>query len=267
MASEGEWAGSNIYWDGEKLTFAAYDDPDIATKQYYQGVLFKYGSLTGISPRGNKAWGANDEVFVSDYNETAPYATTWRRTNRSNYSGITSFDIHPDTYDPMSNNAAASVMFNNPTYWRLGYGDICQYLGAIGAAPPGYRLPLYRELLPARTDNGTAQELTNPKADGTSVIDWMYGVQQTNEGKKVILPASGWRNGNGELIDAGKSISAWTGSAASNDNAYDISKISNRRTIAMPVRCIRDVTLLTSKGGGITLDTDNDYNPDYTFDK
>ncbi|MDR0891262.1 MAG: hypothetical protein LBN24_01435 [Mediterranea sp.] len=60
----GDWAASNIYWDGKKLTFDQYggSDPAGATTDrpvdpnspYYAGVYFKWGSLIGVSPIDHK---------------------------------------------------------------------------------------------------------------------------------------------------------------------------------------------------------------------
>ena len=55
------WAGSNIYWNGTKLTFdAAPVDPSNLTTQELtnmkkQGVFFLWGSLIGVSPNGAHA--------------------------------------------------------------------------------------------------------------------------------------------------------------------------------------------------------------------
>ncbi|MDR0891407.1 MAG: hypothetical protein LBN24_02210 [Mediterranea sp.] len=49
----GDWAASNIYWDGTRLTFDQYagdGTPDNPDSPYYGGVYFKWGSLVGISP-------------------------------------------------------------------------------------------------------------------------------------------------------------------------------------------------------------------------
>jgi hypothetical protein len=43
------WAKSNIYWDGNQLTF----DRQPLGHENYQGVFFKWGSLVGISPVGD----------------------------------------------------------------------------------------------------------------------------------------------------------------------------------------------------------------------
>jgi hypothetical protein len=43
------WAKSNIYWDGQKLTF----DRTPLGHENYQGVFFKWWSLVGISPVGD----------------------------------------------------------------------------------------------------------------------------------------------------------------------------------------------------------------------
>ncbi|MDR1882409.1 MAG: FimB/Mfa2 family fimbrial subunit [Prevotella sp.] len=89
------WAGSNIYWNGTKLTFA--DTPssppsytaDPATPETYQGVFFKWGSLVGLDPSfsnstykptGNAAWNGDCRVFVPDWNPTTPTSSSW--TNR-----------------------------------------------------------------------------------------------------------------------------------------------------------------------------------------
>jgi hypothetical protein len=47
VSRSNKFAGSNIYWNGSKLTF---DDHGDYTNTKYQGVYFKWGSLIGVSP-------------------------------------------------------------------------------------------------------------------------------------------------------------------------------------------------------------------------
>ena len=65
------WAGSNIYWDGSKLTFdtAISNDSDLK-----QGVHFRWGSLIGIPSSGNSAPSA---YYIPIYNPTSPQNSTW----------------------------------------------------------------------------------------------------------------------------------------------------------------------------------------------
>jgi hypothetical protein len=83
------FAGSNIYWDGTKMTFkpAGY----VGKETFYQGLFFKWGSLVGISPAGpvtsttvtastkiyyptsNTAWSANGATVATLYGSGSTY--------------------------------------------------------------------------------------------------------------------------------------------------------------------------------------------------
>jgi hypothetical protein len=72
------WAGSNIYWNGTKLTFADTPSPppsytaNPTTPETYQGVFFKWGSLIGLDPSyssmGSTSWGNSCKVYVPTWN-------------------------------------------------------------------------------------------------------------------------------------------------------------------------------------------------------
>jgi hypothetical protein len=82
------WSFSNIYWDGNKLTFS--ETPATAHLDY-QGVFFKWGSLIGIAPDGNGYIYVPDVVTYPNgagsttgaWNRTYVGSSTW-----GSYAGI-----------------------------------------------------------------------------------------------------------------------------------------------------------------------------------
>jgi hypothetical protein len=99
-------AWSNIFWDGEKLTF---DVTDLG-HQRYEGVFFKFGSLVGISPVGG---------FSSS--STILYKKTEIITGAySSYGAIPYWNTNNDVGDPDIDALR---------------GDICKHIN------PDYRLP------------------------------------------------------------------------------------------------------------------------------
>jgi hypothetical protein len=83
------FARSNIYWDGNsssgKLTFVKAKDtpPQDDSKKGYQGVLFKWGSLVGVSPAqvssNNDYTNRITPIYVPIVNTTLS-ASTWKPT-------------------------------------------------------------------------------------------------------------------------------------------------------------------------------------------
>jgi hypothetical protein len=128
------WATSNIYWDGTKLTFdadavnggVANGIPSVTTANspYYNGVLFQWGSLAGISPVG--ALGVNP----TDLTVYWPITTASTGGYNSNYGVIENgwnlnlngyyFDVPEDNMLPRE-----AVMSRATGIW---YGDICSYI-------------------------------------------------------------------------------------------------------------------------------------------
>jgi hypothetical protein len=264
------WARSNIYWkwttdkyhpgDGGKLTFVpAADDPaqNDDTKAGYQGVLFKWGSLVGISPAQTDG---SDDFLSQDVPIYVPIVnnSTWEATT-SSAKGWTSWG--DSTADPtdipyMDKNRGVGIDGYNST-WLIdaernvldtinGFrGDICQYLTTKTHAVSGdYRLPMSKEFvssggminLPSSgwissdpypsSGNNAAGE-----ADGTANLlvaaenngDEIYG-SAINSSMDLILPASGFRDATGMLFasSVGTSSVYWTGSASSANYGYGL---------------------------------------------
>jgi hypothetical protein len=116
------WAGSNIYWDGEKLTFreANYSGPDA----YFQGVYFKWGSLVGISPVDG--FSSTTTLYVYDEDQGKWTAPTIAQ-------GESWADIPYNTL-------AGSNVRTADNLGTAELGDICRFIGLHGG-PANYRMP------------------------------------------------------------------------------------------------------------------------------
>jgi hypothetical protein len=162
------WAGSNIFWDGTKLTFLPETTPP--SQQGYQGVYFMWGSLVGISPIGT----FNDATTTL----YMPIPGTggvdsWRMVTATNqtsngWGGLTMADIpHVQTgtlYSPnyLDDHTARNYLYSevhddfngNATF----IGDICHFLSQRGYAPSGnWRMPNAREFGREMTEYTTSE--------------------------------------------------------------------------------------------------------------
>jgi hypothetical protein len=162
-----KFAGSNIYWDGNRLTFDAhYANGGDAPHKEYQGVLFRWGSLVGISPAlvGGADRGYTNvavPVYVPDVKSTLS-ASTWTPTT-STAKGYVEWKSAPSQltvgkneipyvdseHYPGGSTTRDDVYLihadRNTTAMYQGFrGDICQYLSKskTGVVSSGdYRLP------------------------------------------------------------------------------------------------------------------------------
>jgi uncharacterized protein (TIGR02145 family) len=256
-AARGSFAGSNIYWDGSKLTF---DGAGSTSKQYYQGVYFKWGSLVGISPAaqgsgtGKATWSGAETIYTTTaYNGPATDGgtkPTWNVPASANTIYASYADIPYEsggftTYDTSQDHLNYSAS-TKTSKWSAYKGDICRYLGEIGAAPSGYRMPRDEEFV----SGGFTR-------DGSFANDAIFGTAngQTNLSAKgyaktradLRFPITGNRNASGLLyyITAG---SYWSSSARNADQVFhlffDGSSIYTSQSInrqqAFSVRCIKD---------------------------
>jgi hypothetical protein len=271
------WARSNIYWDGQKLTFvpAGVD----YTKQGYQGVFFKFGSLIGVSP-AQKSGSTEDEknafdedvrLYVPVVNATLT-SSTWVSTdgtamnwtvwddipylNSSSYGGPGSVSFGLDNRYVIEGDRNTLSMYQ-------GYlGDICQYLSTkTGVVTGDYRLPTASEMLPNPIQ-------VNTLVGGGGLAPGYYGEDRGNaEGTvdlfaanarwvkniaagDVIFPASGERGNyeNGGLSTVLKLGYYWSGSAQniSSGRALFFGNTDTpgypdfSRNSGHPVRCIQN---------------------------
>jgi hypothetical protein len=173
------WARSNIYWDSQKLTFVPAGTDK--SKEMYQGVFFKWGSLVGISPgpRFNGNFGyinvsvplympvVKDDLSTSTWIATTSTAvmadvnaaytayrgtpTTVLNNNYTTWNLITEAVLATDIpcLDPSyvatdvsrSNTYAIDEARNTMEMYQSFRGDICQYISKTQTALKGYRLP------------------------------------------------------------------------------------------------------------------------------
>jgi hypothetical protein len=247
-----QWAGSNIYWDGSKLTFADSGDK---SKEKYQGVFFKWGSLVGMSPAGaeNSGWSGRT-YYPTNPGVDNTWATNTTAYGSSNYGGIPFVSDAPIPY--ARDNAYLTTLTNDPitgpTAIAARKGDICVYLTKTGAAPAGkrWRMPTSTEF-----GDAMAEYIRNPEtggftpradqnANGQSSIT---GGWQRGNSNHPYFPASGFRNyTSGSLNSVGIMGDYWSSSPNSALNGYimyfgDATVMpgtNNFRAYGFSVRCV-----------------------------
>jgi hypothetical protein len=178
------WATSNIYWDGTKLTFTAdaanggVQDgiPTVTTEDspYYQGLFFRWGSLTGISPVGDD-FGAMTVYEPTSYPNTG-YNSSYQVAT-ADWDDITPYPTNMEARLP------------NPAMQISGtwHGDICSYI-TNGA----WRVPKYEESYNALS-YPFITGFYEPEEEGF----WTKGWQTEVEWPDVVVP-------EGPVGDAGK---------------------------------------------------------------
>jgi hypothetical protein len=172
------WAGSNIYWDGTKLTFKpnGYTGPDAADAQRYQGVYFKWGSLVGVSTVGD--FSANTPIYVYHNNQwiETDVATAYSNGYPGFSNGTDWEDIpYIETLFPLSDRnedrfvaykADGSNLFSNNA------GDICRFIGTKGG-PSGYCVPVSNKF-------GAPDDVSTVFNWGDEAINWYKGRNDAN---------------------------------------------------------------------------------------
>ncbi|MDR0940499.1 MAG: hypothetical protein LBN29_14335 [Mediterranea sp.] len=257
-----EFAISNIYWDSvnQRLTFDT-TETNPATNWAKQGVLFKWGSLVGISPAqqplNSNDWSDEVTVYVPPVNSASWYAG--RADGASYHTGNNSYtDIPCMVPNVIDEYFLTDPANNTPATYAAYQGDICQYLGQIGAAAQGYRIPTIREFALGRMwksvtgtnseDNGAGTE------DGqASLALYEYVTNGTNS-----LPSSGRRldgtNIIGKLDDVGnrrayywaadaRTVGFGTAIVASElTDASSLDASGMAPSWAFPIRCVKTLT-------------------------
>ncbi|MDR1883895.1 MAG: hypothetical protein LBR26_14100, partial [Prevotella sp.] len=230
-SSHGGWAGSNIYWvstnettgDGY-LTFADMDDPQLATKERYQGVFFKWGSLVGVDPSqsytigseskgATNSWTGDCRVFVPTWNPLDPSASSWKSSKASASIPVyTAWGNIPwangqtnenkTAFAYLTMDAGASAVENTPDGGHVPVegksianqkmiGDICRYLTQTGDAPgtatgTRWRMPTIAEFaVPTGIANDTDYVPTaNGWGDNNAQATSPYGLIAPPDGRR-----------------------------------------------------------------------------------
>ncbi|MDR1884448.1 MAG: FimB/Mfa2 family fimbrial subunit [Prevotella sp.] len=212
-SSHNGWAGSNIYWDptlrsgNGALTFADMTDSQLATKEHYQGVFFKWGSLVGLDPSqsytitasdkktATDSWTSDCRVYVPVWVPGAPHTSYWTGSKADSSTPVySSWGSIPWAGDNIPNNkndnalayltmdagAAATtnttngghVPFPNKTVPPAGMkGDICRYLTQTGDAPGS---PTVKWRMPTAAEFAVPSGITNDN-DYVSTADGWSG--------------------------------------------------------------------------------------------
>jgi hypothetical protein len=226
-----QFAGSNIYYDAtaKHLTF---DDYGVTANEQFQGVYFKWGSLTGISPVGTYS---GTTVTYPKGGEAVISSPAW--------GSIPSVPPGaPYTTDAKYLTTTAHDTVN-------GVGDICKYLTQMGWAPAGkrWRMPTAAEFgantqyTPEPSTGGFGTE-TAANTDGSDPVSSGYRY------KGAFFPASGSRNAAGALDNVGKGGYYWSSSPRSVgfgyfllfDSAGAHPTSSTNRLDGFPVRCVAE---------------------------
>jgi hypothetical protein len=116
------FSGSNIYWDGERLTFdktaSNPSNPGLSSR-YYQGVFFSWGSLVGVAPIG----GSDPTFYIPPENGVEEWEV--KAMSASGLSVSTSYGSSPPYTVPGGNDAI--YLYNHEDFSNYR-GDICSYL-------------------------------------------------------------------------------------------------------------------------------------------
>lgn len=231
--SHNGWAGSNIYWDGSKLTF---NDVGDYVCQNYIGVYFKWGSLYGISPVDNFSY------------LTVVYKPDGSMTSDMNWNSIPRVNDATISHTPsLGKDARDWAYLYEITDGDSGIGDICKYLTEKGWAPAGkeWRMPTSKEFESANSytyisygENGSVD------ASGTSFIGEGYKKDDIGQ---PFFTRSGFRNSNdGTIVNVGSLGYYWSGTP-SGVSAYNLylstnylspAENWNGRSSSFSVRCV-----------------------------
>ncbi|GHV06333.1 hypothetical protein FACS189416_6870 [Bacteroidia bacterium] len=211
------WAGSNIYWDGTKLTFADSDDK---SKEQYQGVFFKWGSLVGMSPTGG-GWSGKT------YYPTNPGVDDRWTTDATKYATYANIPYAVGSAAPYDRDHAYLTAITNDVATgadtiKALKGDICVYLTKVGAAPKGkrWRMPTSKEFDATEefyTKSGDFAVITTQNVYGTTPIPSGW---RRNNLNTPYFPASSTRTG-GTVLPVGTLGVYWSSSASDANQGYD----------------------------------------------
>ena len=257
------WAGSNIYWDGTKLTF---DTETTTANNQKQGIFFKWGSLIGISSNGDIGSSYDSSsvlLYIPSYVSNSPLSSSWTGTTTGSSMAWTDILY----MDGGSSTDQTSTYLNDATqntadYYKAYKGDICQYLSKTGAVSGSWRMPTVKEFnttnTPTNTDAGwRTTDTTSWVQYGTSgtsssiangQFSISFGATYTYNGSGTSFPASGYRYTDGMLYGVGQGGCYWSSSVGSATNgfylrfysSFVVPARSNNRQNAFAVRCVQN---------------------------
>jgi hypothetical protein len=258
------WAGSNVYWDGTKLTFA---EAGVTTYRNYQGVHFKWGSVIGISATAG-IFDHATPMYVYRFDTNPPrWSTTYidritldDANDSDTWEEIPMVSTGNSRYD-RTTNYLATMHTDSFTLYK---GDICRMIGLRGG-PTGYRMPSSAEFGGQQSNwNGTT-----PVAGGWRWVTGTVSPTIDPAGKRSIatgadtyggssvavhFPVAGVRNRElnsgtlGHLAYAGTDGYYWSGTVFTGNSAFYLRfssgnvapEVSTVNYIACSIRCVKN---------------------------
>lgn len=229
------WAGSNIYWDGSKLTF---DDVGDQTHRYYSGLCFCWGSLLAIGyPSDTSYCGV---LYSLDGRESSFGYSAWASWAYFQGGIVTS---NP----PPGKTERDRAYLYEITNVFAGVGDICKYMTLKGWAPGS---PVKKWRMPTSNEFEAVNDYS-PWIDGSNAMN-SYGTANVTAGRKkkdVFFPAAQVFYLDGSLSDHAIGL-YWSSSSGSISDAYNLhfssylyqiypSEQWNRRS-GFTVRCVAE---------------------------
>jgi hypothetical protein len=227
------WARSNIYWvvvdDDEDpqypgyMTFAPIDADE--SREGYQGLLFKWGSLVGLTPSGGRSEDFSGLVYEPSGSGWITYGG-----NKATFNNFVPFWAHA-TY--------GNVLDNTHTDQRVG--DICTYIDANYRLPAPEEFPTTTVAVNYRASNMESRNTGNHFGTHDFVANGRrYHI--TNGG--TVFPTSGIINPNGGRSGVEYYAGYWTNFGEFGTNEYaarwemDPVGYISFRYLGLSIRCV-----------------------------
>lgn len=244
------WAGSNIYWDGNKLTFKDTDD---TYSEDYQGVFFQWGSLWGISPQPT-SFSQNTIVFPPTGGMGMLH-----QYSMNLWTQIPHISNQTNLIPPTGTNTGNWMYLYEHHNAAIGIGDICKHITDQGNAPgklqgKKWRMPFSNEFenksdYAGWTITTTPPAPNNPNDSGTYIVTNGRSKNPIGGFRGHFFPAAGNRTyTNGELYSVGTGGSYWSSSPNGTSGlalGFSSSTVSieegiYNRQYAFPIRCVQE---------------------------
>lgn len=200
------WAGSNIFWNGDYLTFDKVGAP--IEYQERQGVYFQWGSLIA---RGARVGGTRNENWGNqpgDGIHSGGFAALYMPNGISGTAGTLHLAwghwAQVTSYQTANRNRA---FLYEITDGYAGIGDICRHLTSMGWAPGSdrglrWRMPTSAEFEGSYTRVGTTWTALTPTATPAANLEIANagrvrvnaGYSRTDNGVTTFFPASAFAN-------------------------------------------------------------------------
>jgi hypothetical protein len=225
------FALSNIVKQGNTLTFNDGTQIRSNISPRSQGLLFRWGSMVGVSP-------------IGAFSTSSPTNTI--RFTPSEYTGTIS------TYDGIPYDQPTSTVLPNTFSASTAIGDICAYISAKGWVDGAWRLPTVAELQSllnagyVREGPFTQETITDYDGLGQLISGYNFG----SGDHQWFLPASSHRGNAGAYfaVNVGAEAVYWSATTNSNNTtgqtlgfgSGSVSISVGNKVESTSIRCVKD---------------------------